>query len=354
MKNGEHLEFKEKLTYLCFTLIQTIFTKICQFISNFLFGTMLHAESIDNNIIIFDDEDILDLNNRQRGSDKFLNYIDHDQFVKTILKYKVQRGPNANYTVEEILKSKDLNDLIFDFDTSDYFVHKLNVYNIQKDPNHLICQLFLRVSGRFNVFSAKKILVEDYIKDSIKSGNEFVTKTLGKIDLDLTIIDWLRLQDYRRQPSKNNMILPNQIHPGLGIGHEIEEFLLHIVEKKGRDGLMNTPEHWYNAYIYYTSSSFHFLNPAFEGFFRSVNESVRKDIQKYHLATVAWAIAQGKLYHIPTSTPVKWVTQEQICPVSKRMKAYFGKEYIDIVMRNYHPKDYFIKWDDNGEVQAKD
>ena len=33
--------------------------------------------------------------------------------------------------------------------------------------------------------------------------------------------------------------------------------------------------------MYYTSCHFHFLNPAFEGFFRSINESIRKDIEKY-------------------------------------------------------------------------
>lgn len=170
---------------------------------------------------------------------------------------------------------------------------------------------------------------------------------LGRNELDMTIIDWLRLQDYRLQAS--SMILPNQIHPGLGIGHEIEEVLMYMIRRKKRDGAFNTPEHWYNAYMYYNYCHFHFLNPAFEGIFRSINESIRKDIETKKLTKVAWAVTQGKLYHRLTGLPFKWVMTEQVCPMSRRMKKYFDNDYTNIVMRNYHPKDYYIKWDDDED-----
>ena len=168
----------------------------------------------------------------------------------------------------------------------------------------------------------------------------------------MTIIEWLRLQDYRLQPKRNQMILPNQIHPGLGIGHEIEEAILHFIAKKGRDGLLNTPEYWYNAYLYYTTTCFHFLNPVFEGYFRSITESVRKDLETHRLPKVAWAIAQGKLFHRPTGTKVIWTAQEQIAPISSRLRAYFGRKYFDMVMKNYHPKDYYIQWDDDDTAET--
>ncbi|BFU19995.1 hypothetical protein KM1_196850 [Entamoeba histolytica HM-3:IMSS] len=349
MNSEEDFLFSEKQKgdgCFLWALIQNFFSEICQKISNLLFGTMLRADSIDNNIIIFDDEDILGLSNIPKNSNKFLNYFDHNELINKIMKYKVKNGSNAGYSIEQILQSKNLNDLIFDFDTSDYYVHKMYVFNEKKDSHNLICQLFLRVNSKFNVSNAKKISTPDYMKEAFEEGTRFMKKKLGGHDLDLTVIDWLRLQDYRIQPKKGCMVLPGQIHPGLGIGHEIEEMLMDFIQQRGRDGSLNTPEHWHNAYMYYNSSHFHFLNPAFEGFFRSINESIRKDIESHRLTAVAWAIAQGKLYHKQTGEKIKWATLEQVCPISRKMHNYFGQEYIDIVMRNYHPEDYFIDWDD--------
>lgn len=221
------------------------------------------------------------------------------------------------------------------------------MYNEKKDLSHLIAQLFIRVNGRFNVRNAKKVAVPRYLEKAMEQGTSFMINKLGATDLDLTIIDWLRLQDYRIDTRRKKEILPGQIRAGLGIGHEIEELMLSMVAKKGRDGMLNTPEHWHNAYLYYTSTQFHFLNPVFEGFFRSINESVRKEIETHHLTSVAWAISNGKLYHRPTDERITWVTPEQVCPVSRRLKAYFNSDYADLVMRNYHPKDYYIKWDDS-------
>ncbi|ELP91917.1 hypothetical protein EIN_399470 [Entamoeba invadens IP1] len=334
-------------------LVQWIFSFICQKISNLIFGSMLQADAIDSTIMIFDDEDILDINNVPKNLNKFLNYMDHNELVNQILKYKVKKGHNAGYTIQQILTSKSLDKVIFDFDTSDYYVHKMYVFNEQKDSKNLLCQLFLHVNGKFNVFNSKKIIAAGYLQPSMDEGTEFMKKKLGKTELDLTVIDWLRLQDYRIRPQKGALVLPGQIHPGLGIGHEIDEMLMEFVKQKGRDGIMNTPEHWHNAFMYYSSSHFHFLNPAFEGFFRSINESVRKDIEKYRLSSVAWAIAQGKLRYRVTGEQIKWINLEQVCPLSKKMINYFSEEYQSIVMRYYHPKDYYIDWDEEVLNEAK-
>ena len=65
------------------------------------------------------------MNRLPKASDKFLNYLDHDAFIRQVLRYRVQHGVNANYTMEEILRSKHLTDLIWDFDTSDYYIHRV-------------------------------------------------------------------------------------------------------------------------------------------------------------------------------------------------------------------------------------
>ena len=83
---------------------------------------------------------------------------------------------------------------------------------------------------------------------------------LMKNEFNFTIVEWLRLQDYRIEANEGTLLLPGQFHPGLKIGHEVEEMMLDFVYKRKKDGLMNYPDHWYNAYMYFVYSNFHFLN----------------------------------------------------------------------------------------------
>ncbi|ELP91897.1 hypothetical protein EIN_398270 [Entamoeba invadens IP1] len=324
-----------------FISLNAIISTVMKNVIDFLMSHFFKTEAVET-IALFDDGDILDLVTMPRGCDRFLNYYDTAELEEHVLNYVVKRGPNSGSTIKEVFIRKNLNDLIFDFDLSDYFVHKVQLYDKIKDPHHLIGQLFLRVNSHFNPLCSKKVVVPQFFTSEFENGYTFVSKHL-KEELDMTIIEWLRLQDYRLPPSTDKL-LPGQIHPGLGVGHEVEEMIMSFVVAKNRDGMLNTPEHWYNAYLYYTSSHFHFLNPAFEGFFRSINESVRKDIEKRRLCNVAWAIAQGKLMHRPTNTIVKWVSLEQVFPISKKLRAYFNAEYTNLVMKNYHPKDFYIEW----------
>ncbi|EAL52197.2 hypothetical protein EHI8A_057830 [Entamoeba histolytica HM-1:IMSS-B] len=339
----------EAKTNYFYKILKTIREYIIQQLNDllrWLFGEMIQNECIENNIEIFDDEDILDLDCIPRGSEKFLNQYDQDELADKMLKYKVKYGPNSGSSIKEVLERKGINNLKIEFDTSDYYVHKAQLFNEKKDSNHLIGQLFLRVNNKFNIVNCKRVVMPNFFENAFKEGVYFMEQKLSKTELNLTIIEWLRLQDYRIEPKDGTLMLPGQIHPGLGIGHEIEEMLMDFISRKGRDGPLNTPEHWYNAYLYYMRSHFHFLNPAFEGLFRSINASIKKDIEEHRLTGVAWAIAQGKLYHRPTKEQIIWVALEQVYPLSRRMKNYFGQEYTEIVMRNYHPKDYFIDWDD--------
>ena len=340
--------------FCCSTICNFIFEKI----SNFLFGSTLQPGSGNDDIIIFDDESILDMNMFPKDSNLFLNYIDHEEFNERILKYRIKNGIHMGFSIEELLENKGFKNLLFDYDTSDNFVHKLHVFNDEMDSKHLLCQLFVRVDGTYNANKAKRTHIPLHKGESFAKAHDRMLTKLGFFELDFLNIVWLRLQDYSISSSKERLKLPGQNYPGLGIGREIEEMLISFVTEKQRDGVYNTPEFWHNAYLYFISSEFHFLNPAFEGFFRSICQAVANDLKKRGLSKVAWAIAQGKVIHAPTGESVKWTSMEQVYPISKRMKKYFeSMMYANIVRENYHPEEYYIQWDDhhdNHEHQQND
>jgi len=214
-------------------------------------------------------------------------------------------------TLREQLRKKGLDNIIIEIDTEDAFVHQLNIYFECKDNEHLIAQLFGKRSQQYSVLDSKTLqqhsCSQNYqpllpilekskaaptvetissslsklsisppvssppfelwcvIPNSIaKKGKDCITKLLGKKPLSLTIIDWLRLQDPRGNFTKPQ--LPGQIKPGLGMARDVECLLYFIAQRHKRDGLMNSPEHWYNAYLYSVADyKFMFLNPAYEG-----------------------------------------------------------------------------------------
>ena len=223
----------------------------------------------------------------------------------------------------------------------------MEIFHHENNTNHLIAQLFLRVNGKFSIQNCKRIQLPPFLENEFKLGMELITNEMKWEEFTFTIIDWLRLQDYRTVISDKELLLPGQLYKGLGIGHEIDEMLISFVSYRERDGILNTPEHWYNAYLYYTLCKYHFFNPAFEGYFKSIVKSVENDIHMYSLTKVSWAIAQGKLIHIPSNSSVKWVSSEQFYPMNKKLKKFVNsKEYKEIVERNYHPEHFYINWND--------
>jgi hypothetical protein len=153
------------------------------------------------------------------------------------------------------------------------------------------------------------------------------------------------------------------MHPGLGVGPEIEYLIVELANRSQRDGILNIPEHWYNAVLYSRAMRpYHFLNPAFEGFFLSITAALQPEIASRGLAIVAWAIFRGLLCCMPPLDPgvshgedslvirrpvrVRWVPQEQVCPLTGRLGEYFDSpRYRDAVRKYYRPELFSILWD---------
>ena len=407
---------------------------------------------------------------RNSKSRLFMDKYTRKQIWTIFREKRFKVGKRAGQTFEEVFRSKGIDCLALDVDTSDPFVHKLNVYGAPYEelrrnselearrkkehllavraskglgelspgddddgddddddddddsygkqgkraklkppfiPQNLLVQFFVRRDTSFSVMETKSFTTTEsgvpaYYANAFNEGIKHLRGYFGQKRLQMLVIEWLRLQN-PRQSFGERMPLPGQMHPGLGIGSEIDSVLVGLATDSHRDGILNLPEHWYNAYLYTKSSRpYKFMNPAFQGFFQSICDALEDDIRTRGLPTVAWAIFRGLLRCRPiradasfvppfitntfaafvndsaaassstaaaassavpspssaeqkTAAPadeaIKWVSQEQVCPLSWQMSYYFASpSYSNVVRRYYHPEAFYILWDDTASI----
>jgi hypothetical protein len=89
--------------------------------------------------------------------------------------------------------------------------------------------------------------------------------------------------------------------------------------RKGRDGIVNIPEHFHNALLY---EKFNFLNPDDQGRFERLTIDLSKDVNERGLAAVSWAIYLGFL--TCGGEREVWSGREQVFALSQGLSAYFG------------------------------
>lgn len=232
-------------------------------------------------------------------------------------------------------------------------------------PSKLLAQLFVRRETSFSVMETKSFTCKEsgVPKFYAKAFNDglFILRDFFKAEkLQMVVIEWLRMQDPLK-PFGKRTPLPGQLHPGLGLGVEAAKALCSLARKNGRDGILNLPEHFYNAYLYAQGFNlYRFLNPAFEGYFKSICKAIEPDIKERGISAVAWAVFRGMLHCRMSDDDdaagagtgkamparIKWVSQEQVCPLSGRMTKYFkSSAYENAVKKAYHPEAFFIMWD---------
>lgn len=245
-------------------------------------------------------------------------------------------------------------------------------------------RLFIRRETTFSVLDTKKFDarlcgVPDYYAKGFDTGLEYLRKyftsptaaaasgavtALQKKNphlVQMIVIEWLRFQNPNKAWGRH-VPLPGQLHPGLGTVNDMQMLLKQLCLRKARDGVMNIPEHWYNAYLYSRLRwPYHFLNPVFEGFFQSTCLALQSEIEEKGLSTVAWAVDLGRLrcqvppecLPDPAGPPhyvhIKWVAQEQVTSVTPKLLNYFASEGYQNLVRTYtRPELFSIDW---GDVQ---
>ncbi|EAY07195.1 hypothetical protein TVAG_050100 [Trichomonas vaginalis G3] len=236
--------------------------------------------------------------------------------------FGVNRGGTlylGKYSIEqctELIRNSKFNDdfqrmgypdWYIEFDLSDCFTHLAYVFSRHLEGKEKYIAFLAIEVGEFQ-------LKETSAKGK---GTAILSQYLPK-SLNLLNVKWLSLQDPLSKFSAKRPRLPGQRFPGTGAGRHVFEFFIQLCTKSERDGIVNTPEHFHNAFIY---EGFLFLDADVEGNFRAMKRDLASDIQNRGLAAVSWAIYLGFLRE--NDTPVKWKPEEQAFAISEQFKRYF-------------------------------
>ncbi|OHT13543.1 hypothetical protein TRFO_03282 [Tritrichomonas foetus] len=276
---------EEILLYLL-KIVQFLFTYVSTLYVTFhdKFVSLFRITPDDN---IFDDaSDFEDLFGATRGGTNFLGLYTRDQIASMI----------KNSPLAEKIDKLGYSDWYIDFDLSDCFTH-YGYVKCRSFPNpeqflaFIICQ------------------IGEYHPSIID---------LPFCNINMLNIRWFNLQNPYAAFQPDRPRLPGQRYPGTGLARDAFVMLREAAIKSKRDGIVNVPEHFHNAYGY---KHFLFLNPSHQGIFERIVHDLSSDISEKGLAMVSWAIYLGFMRQ--GTEKYCWDPSDQVFPISRRMISYF-------------------------------
>lgn len=274
-----------------------------------------------------DGDDFADLFGSKRGGDKFLGVYSKEEITTMI----------RNSPMAEKISQLGYPDWEVDFDLSDCFQH----YGYIRSQS-------LRAKDAYLAFIICQ--VGDY---QFPNDIDILTKKLLTYGsrLNMLNIRWFSLQNPKGHFTPERPRLPGQKYPGTGLAKDAFLIFHELAERNHRDGIVNVPEHFHNAYGY---KNFLFLNPYRQGAFLKLVHELKADIHEKGLAMVSWAIYLGYCYYqdSPNQTTFerqyKWDPSDQIFPISKRTINYFTGAYYKIRCKSTYEKSPGFKIDWEG------
>ena len=269
-----------------------------------------------------------------RGGTKFIDRYSEKDIENLIRESKLG----------ERLSKIGIDDWYIDFDLSDCFSHYGYLRSRSLPEKDQYIGFLIVQIGEFKLKNA--IDIEKKNEDNI--GLHILEKNLKQSSLNLLNIRWFSLQDPRAHFTPERPRLPGQRYPGTGIAREAFNLLVKCALKSKRDGIVNSPEHFHNAFMY---EGFLFLNPSDEGKFCAMKRDLQEDIKTKSLAAVSWAIYLGFLRFTDkdgNETKVKWEAREQAFPLSDNLKSYFNSpDYKSTVISEMNRNGHFhIIWEE--------
>lgn len=249
------------------------------------------------------EDDLFNINIGGRGNDLFLGFYSRAGLELVFEKYGIF----------EAFKEKGFKSPVLHIDTSDPYVHKIMVHCGARKPENMLSELVLK----------KEII-------SIKMPFEH---ELNDKKFETLSIEWMAMQNPKKQFSIQRPRLPGQQYPGLGLASKAIELLMILAWRLKLCGLLNSPENYHNAYLY--SRIFFYLNP--ENQARLL--ALKRDTQKYPLADVAWALEWGLIKDLNSAKSLQWPAGKQIVPLNGELKSLFNsrlyRQYVKEHLKNF-------------------
>jgi len=283
-----------------------------------------------------------------KGHDLFLNIYTKEDLMSRFFRYLYPK----------LSKEFDREGFIFTLDSSDPFVHSLSVTHkklgrrsIENDgPSSFILKLFVKRAVQWDW---KTMHLFSAVAKPCEAFNEFMGELPEKDRdihapfeglkhmMDCSILEYVYLQNPLKDFTEERKQLPNQKHPGLGVGKEFMKLVVSAGKDHKRDLLINYPEQFHNAFIYYFKAGMTFLSPHCQAFFELMVEDLTSTLRD-DFAGVAWAVFENRLYY--KDIIVIWPSWEQVMPLSPTTKDFVKHnrsfiEHLKKHLRHNHPKN---------------
>ena len=312
---------------------------------------------------------------------KFLGRYTKEKILDLFENFIFNDGKNKDLNFNKLFEKLgfDPTQFLYKIDDSG-FVHIINMYYMTPEPDSLVAQLSIQNTRRFDIEKSKLLnslqtpagagtaWPPQLFRKGFAEGCEYFRgfhfsprPSTSDASLDVVNIEWLRFQNPLKKGDALGF-LPGQLKPSLGIVTEMHLLLERLCQENGRDGVINTPERFYNAFIYskFKKWPYKFLNPAFEGFFQSIKMAISPLIESYGFQMLAWAMDVNTIkcavvdsleaaneFNPEASTAsyvtVKWETQEQAYAMTPRFKKYFESPgYKKMVERYTLPRIFSV------------
>lgn len=140
-------------------------------------------------------------------------------------------------------------------------------------------------------------------------------------DVSLLLVYWVREQDPSREFTPTRPPLPLQQHPGLGVLPIAFRVVRAMAEDIGSDGIACLPKLYHDAYIFYRTRLFLFLDGVEQGRFQRLQES----LSHLPLGHASLALLDGHVRAVD-GRPMVWSPDYQVCPLSDRLTRYFHSD----------------------------
>lgn len=157
----------------------------------------------------------------------------------------------------------------------------------------------LLLDGRFGDERPLHRLVELAVrKDRLDTG-----VTEGERFYEVLTVDWLLMQDPKRDFPEGRMPLPGQTYVGLGLSDLMLEMLILILERLNLDALVTTGEHFHNSVIYRRDLSY--FDPVTAGAAIALEDALLAR-EALSLPEASWAVEWDCVRETGSDKPLIW------------------------------------------------
>ncbi len=252
---------------------------------------------------LLSEKDLFELNIGRRSDGLFLGFYSKKGILTAFERYGIIKN----------LNDLGFKNLIFEINTNDPYIHRLVIYDGKKASDRLLIEAVLR-------------------RKSIEIQMPFRTGLNGRY-FETLAIEWLCMQNPEKSFSKEQPRFPGQQFPGLGMASKAVEIMLITAWRLHLAGLLNTPDHFHNAFLY--SRIFYYLNPEHQAWF----EALKRDLKAYPLHVISWAIEWNLVIDEVKNKPLEWVIGQQMVPLHSELKKLFAsdayKQYVKEKSKNF-------------------